>query len=314
MTIERLEGVLPVMKPAGWTSHDVVAKVRRLVGMKRIGHTGTLDPQVTGVLPLCLGRATRIVEYIQDLPKEYEATVVIGLATDTEDLTGQVVERADSITLTEADVRAVLPAFVGKIEQVPPMYSAVKIDGKRLYEIARAGKQVERQARTVTIFELEVLGMDLQAPAPELTFRVLCSKGTYIRTLCVDLGRKLGYPAVMKQLVRTRTGNIGLADTLDLDQIAEFADNGRLQERLIPLDRAIAHLPSVKLPIHLGVQASQGRSIRLPSDLGTLPEQDVRTVRVYDTADHFIGLFQWEETTRMLLPSKIFCDPLTSSV
>lgn len=307
MTKERLEGVLPVMKPAGWTSHDVVAKVRRLVGMKRIGHTGTLDPQVTGVLPLCLGRATRIVEYIQDLPKEYEATVVIGLATDTEDLTGQVIDRANSVTVTEADLRAVLPAFVGEIEQVPPMYSAVKIDGKRLYEIARSGKQVERKARTVTIFELELLGMNLQAEKPELTFRVMCSKGTYIRTLCVDLGRKLGYPAAMKRLVRTRTGHIGLADTLDLDQIAELADSGRLQERLIPSDRAIAHLPCVKLPDHLAVQASQGRFIHLSSASESLQDQDGKTVRVYDTADRFIGLFQWEKTKQMLLPRKVFC-------
>lgn len=151
------EGILPIHKPAGFTSHDVVAKCRGILKMKRIGHTGTLDPAVTGVLPLCLGRATRMVEYLQDLPKEYEATLVLGVATDTEDMTGEIIEQVNEVQVTEEDVRRVLSRFVGTISQIPPMYSALKQDGKRLYELAREGKTVERKPREVTIYQLELL-------------------------------------------------------------------------------------------------------------------------------------------------------------
>ena len=203
-----LEGILPVWKPAGFTSHDVVAKVRGILSIKRIGHTGTLDPQVTGVLPLCIGRATRMVEYIQELPKEYEAVLRIGLSTDTEDMTGTVLEEVSHVSLEEDQVREVLESFIGEIEQIPPMFSAVKIDGKRLYELAREGKEVERKSRKATIFELEILELNLDQKHPEIRFRAMCSKGTYIRTLCVDIGKALGYPAVMVSLIRTSTGNI----------------------------------------------------------------------------------------------------------
>ena len=203
-----LEGVLAVYKPAGFTSHDVVAKARRILGMKRIGHTGTLDPQVTGVLPLCLGKATRVVEYIQELPKEYVATLRLGLSSDTEDLTGTITESVDEVHVSEEEVLAVLTSFKGIISQVPPMYSAVKIDGKRLYELAREGKTVERKSREVEIYEIEMTDMTWNDNYPDITFRVLCSKGTYIRTLCVDIGRALGLPGVMVKLERTMSAGI----------------------------------------------------------------------------------------------------------
>lgn len=192
--MSELTGVLAVFKPAGYTSHDVVAKARRILGMKRIGHTGTLDPQVTGVLPLCLGRATRVVEYIQELPKEYVATLRLGMASDTEDLTGTITETVDEVKVTEEEVLAVLNSFKGVISQVPPMYSAVKVEGKRLYELAREGKTVERKSRDVEIYEIEMTDMVYSGNYPDITFRVLCSKGTYIRTLCVDIGRALECP------------------------------------------------------------------------------------------------------------------------
>lgn len=201
------EGVLPVYKPAGFTSHDVVAKMRGILKMKRIGHTGTLDPQVTGVLPLCLGRATRVVEYLQELPKEYEATLRLGIATDTEDITGEITDQVDQVEVSSEDVKQVLEQFVGKISQVPPMYSAVKVDGKRLYELARQGKTVERKSREVTIHELELTGLTIKEGYPEISFRVLCSKGTYIRTLCVDIGKTLGYPSTMVELTNDVGGN-----------------------------------------------------------------------------------------------------------
>ncbi|UUZ85968.1 tRNA pseudouridine(55) synthase TruB [Paenibacillus sp. P26] len=225
-----LEGILPIWKPKGFTSHDVVAKVRRILKIKRIGHTGTLDPQVTGVLPLCIGRATRLVEYIQDLPKAYEAELILGFSTDTEDLGGTVTERQERVKelLTADRVEAALAGFTGVIEQVPPMYSAVKVDGKRLYELAREGTVIERKARKVTIYAIELLQSDWSSDYPRVRFRVQCSKGTYIRTLCVDIGRSLGVPAVMGELVRISTGNIGPESCLTLEQVEELQRAGTL--------------------------------------------------------------------------------------
>lgn len=244
--MSELTGVLAVYKPAGFTSHDVVAKARRILGMKRIGHTGTLDPQVTGVLPLCLGRATRVVEYIQELPKEYVATLRLGFASDTEDLTGTITESVEEVQVTEAEVLAVLNSFKGVISQVPPMYSAVKVDGKRLYELAREGKTVERKSREVEIYEIEMQGMVWSGNYPDITFRALCSKGTYIRTLCVDIGRALGVPGVMVKLERTMSAGISASHCLTLEQIAEYKEAGTLEEHLIAADEAISHCPNIR--------------------------------------------------------------------
>jgi tRNA pseudouridine55 synthase len=242
-----VDGILAVWKPEGWTSHDVVAKVRRILKMKRIGHAGTLDPMVTGVLPLCLGRATRVVEYVQERPKAYEAVLKLGIATDTEDMTGTIIERSASVAVTEADVHAVLARFSGAIEQVPPMYSAVKVDGKRLYELARDGKTVERKARTVTIHDIRLLAMKLDLEQPEITFAVECSKGTYIRTLCVDIGKALGVPATMATLTRTMSGGITKDSCLTLEDIERLQQAGELEQRLIPADQAITHLPQASV-------------------------------------------------------------------
>ncbi|WP_248926326.1 tRNA pseudouridine(55) synthase TruB [Paenibacillus hamazuiensis] len=297
-----LEGILPILKPAGWTSHDVVAKVRRITREKRIGHTGTLDPQVTGVLPLCIGRATRLVEYIQELPKEYEAALTIGFATDTEDASGTVTSRADSVSLTRQQVEQVLQTFVGEIEQVPPMFSAVKVDGKRLYELAREGKEIERKSRKVTIYEIEMLSAEMDRPYPEIRFRVRCSKGTYIRTLCVDIGKDLGYPAVMSHLVRTSTGNIGIGQCVTLEQVEEHQKEGTLHTLLLAADRAIAFLPKLELNETQTKQALQGQKIRLP----VFEAEANTTVRAYSPQNEFIGIFEWEAADRKLKPVKVF--------
>ncbi|WP_127580702.1 tRNA pseudouridine(55) synthase TruB [Paenibacillus koleovorans] len=304
------EGVLPVLKPPGFTSHDVVAKARRLLGMKRIGHTGTLDPQVTGVLPLCLGRATRVVEYIQELPKEYEAELTIGYATDTEDWTGQVTAQVERAELSREQLLEVLQRFVGSIEQVPPMYSAVRVDGKRLYELARQGQEVERTARTVQIYRLELLHSELELDHPKVRFRVLCSKGTYIRTLCVDIGRALGYPSVMSELVRTSTGQIALERCLSLPDIERLVQAGELEQHLIPTDQAIAHLPKLQVDAAAALHASQGKTIRVAA--AATAEDDAGTsglVRLYNEDGTFLGIFdnqpeqhgQWR-----LQPEKVF--------
>jgi tRNA pseudouridine55 synthase len=307
-----LEGVLAVNKPAGFTSHDVVAKARRILGMKRIGHTGTLDPQVTGVLPLCLGKATRVVEYIQELPKEYEAELTIGYATDTEDWTGQETDRVDQVSLNKERLIQVLQSFIGTIQQVPPMYSAIKVDGKRLYELARQGQEIERSARTVHIYALELKDEHLEKKYPTVRIRVRCSKGTYIRTLCVDIGRALGYPSVMSELIRTSTGNITLARCLSLSEIEQLQQQGKLNQYLIQTDQAIAHIPRIDVNDEEALHASQGKSITVSlQELDTLEslqavEDQNQLVRVYGPEERFIGIFRKDPEQGILRPEKVF--------
>ncbi|WP_342576771.1 tRNA pseudouridine(55) synthase TruB [Paenibacillus sp. FSL M8-0142] len=299
-----LEGILAVHKPAGWTSHDVVAKVRGIVRMKRIGHTGTLDPEVTGVLPLCLGRATRVVEYMQELPKEYEAVLRLGYATDTEDATGTVIEEADSVLVTREEAEEALRSFVGEISQVPPMYSAVKVNGKRLYELAREGKTVERKSRTVTIHEIEMTGFDASGAYPEISFRVLCSKGTYIRTLCVDIGRKLGVPSVMVRLVRTISAGIPAADCLTLETIEQLMKEGQLQNKLIPVDRAVSHLPAHTVSDEKAEAALQGQRLSARA-VEPLVEGD-EPIRLYDSQGSFLGIYKRQAESGAIVPVKVF--------
>jgi len=303
-----VEGILPINKPRGLTSHDVVARARRILGLRRIGHTGTLDPEVSGVLPLCLGRATRVVEYIQDLPKEYQATIRIGLSTDTEDLTGRILEQTDRVHLEESEVRDAFSRFVGDIEQIPPMYSAVKVQGQKLYELARKGREVERKPRKVTILQLDILDLDLTNRHPEIRFRVLCSKGTYIRTLCADIGKKLGYPAVMADLVRTSAGAIRLEQCISLEQLEDAAAHGEIFPYLIPADRALPHLPACYVPPTLAGLALKGQKLPLagllPNGSG-LPEQG-GLIRLYDRDGPFLGIFRMEPGPGLIIPVKVF--------
>lgn len=298
-----LEGILPVWKPRGFTSHDVVAKVRGIVKIKRIGHTGTLDPDVTGVLPLCIGRATRLVEYIQDLPKAYEVRLILGFSTDTEDLSGTVTEKLEDVKLrlTEERLRQAISRFVGEIDQVPPMYSAVKVDGKRLYELARQGVEIERKSRRVTIYGIEILESDWSGEYPAVRFRAECSKGTYIRTLCVDIGRTLGVPAVMGELVRVSTGNIGPESCLTLEQVADLHKSGQLQSHLLPMERAMSHLPSVRLNEEQARRALLGQKV--PYAFGM--EQD-GTVAAFAEDGRLVGIFETDTERKLLVPVKVF--------
>lgn len=307
-----LEGILPIWKPKGYTSHDVVAKVRRIVKIKRIGHTGTLDPQVTGVLPLCIGRATRLVEYVQEMPKAYEAVLLLGLSTDTQDLSGQVLQRLENPgdRVTPQQVTETLAQFVGTIEQVPPMYSAVKVEGKRLYELARQGVEVERKARTVTIYSIDVLKTDWSGEFPEVRFRVSCSKGTYIRTLCADIGQTLGIPAVMGELVRTSSGNIGPEQCLTLEQVEELHEQGVLSDKLIPMEHVLNCLPSVHLDDELTRRALLGQKIRLQPQhwpqADRLQTDPCKHIAGFSGDGRLIGIFEWDPLHGLLLPNKIF--------
>ena len=247
-----LDGVLVVNKPAGWTSHDVVARARALLGVAKVGHTGTLDPAATGVLLLCLGKATRIAEYLVQADKEYRAVLRLGVATDTQDATGTVTARAEGALPDRASIEAVMGRFVGRHRQVPPMYSAVKIQGEPLYKAARAGRTVDRPAREYTVHSLQIVSI---APAVEstpppsttmdITFDVVCSKGTYVRTLCADIGQALGVGGHLAALERRRVGRFGLEDALTLDDLAALAGREAVGTRLHALAEVLDGVPAL---------------------------------------------------------------------
>ncbi len=298
------DGVLGVWKPAGWTSHDVVAKARRMLGIRRIGHTGTLDPAVTGVLPLCIGRATRFVEYLQEMPKTYDAAVRFGIATDTEDLSGSVTAQADASFLTEEKIRSAALSFLGEIEQVPPMVSAVKVNGKRLYELARQGVTVERKPRKVTVYAIDIHAISTGASQPEIRFSVRCSKGTYIRTLCADIGRALGVPAVMASLVRTESAGLTQQDCVTLEEIPQRVQAGTIGEKVVPADRLLTHFPRTEVSAEGALHAIQGKPLPA-AGLRPVPRQG--GLWLVDREDgNFLGIFRREEETGMLRAVKLF--------
>lgn len=237
------EGVLVVNKEAGWTSHDVVAKVRGLLGGVKVGHAGTLDPAATGVLPMLVGRATRVAEYLLDWDKEYRAVLRLGETTDTQDATGRVIAQADPSVVCEEALREVVGRFRGPQRQVPPMYSAVKIGGRPLYKAARAGETVERADRPIIVHELDILTVD----GRDVTLRVVCSKGTYIRTLCADIGQALGVGGHLAALERRRVGPLSIEQALTVDQVADRLAIGTLSRHLVPLNQALDCLPAVTL-------------------------------------------------------------------
>ncbi len=228
-----MTGILLIDKPSGWTSSDVVAKLRGILHERRIGHSGTLDPMATGLLVVFVGRATRAVEFAESDGKHYRASLRLGLVTDTQDTTGTRLGGTPR-DVTREELESVLPRFRGKIEQVPPMYSAIKIKGQKLYEIARRGGEVERQARNITITELAAVGREENG---DWTLEIGCSKGTYVRTLCHDIGSALGCGGCMSALRRTRAGRFSLEEACTLDAVQRAADEGRAQELLLPLDR-----------------------------------------------------------------------------
>ena len=235
------EGVLIVKKEAGWTSHDVVAKVRGLLGGVKVGHAGTLDPAATGVLPVLVGRATRVAEHLVDWDKEYRAVLRLGETTDTQDATGTMLAQRDASGVSEPAIRGVVARFRGPQQQVPPMYSAVKIGGQPLYKAARAGRTVERQARAIVIHALDILAID----GRDVTLNVVCSKGTYIRTLCVDIGQALGVGGHLLTLERRRVGPLSIDQALTVEQITAQVAIGTLRDRLITLDQVLDQLPAL---------------------------------------------------------------------
>ncbi|WAA10758.1 tRNA pseudouridine(55) synthase TruB [Fervidibacillus albus] len=270
-----MNGILPLWKPSGLSSHDCVVKLRKRLGTKKIGHSGTLDPSVTGVLPIVIGEATKIVQFIQNEKKSYEGTVTIGYSTTTEDADGDIVEqKVIKNPIDREDILRVFQKLTGEITQVPPMYSAVKVDGKRLYEYAREGKTVQRPERKVTIFELLLLDDDDQFDGDpiRINFRVKCSKGTYIRTLAVTIGEMLGYPAHMSNLVRIESASITKAHCLTFDQVEKLVEMGQIEEALLPIETVLDRLPKYEIRDTLATRVKNGAVLKTPESLRTIDE------------------------------------------
>lgn len=279
-----MTGIIFLDKPEGITSFGAVARVRRICSEKKCGHTGTLDPMATGVLTIMLGGATRFCELLPGHDKAYVASFRLGTVTDTLDITGKILETRE-VTATAEQVREKLTEFVGEISQLPPMYSAVSVDGKRLYELARQGIEVERKARQVTVYSIEMLSENEESG--EYTISVECSSGTYIRTLISDLGEALGCGAVMTDLRRTKANGFGIENAVTLEELSAAAENGTLEELIIPVDKALEEYPVIKVTAAQAKRFSNGgeldlQRLKYPRMLGYF--------RIYDPEDRFIGL------------------------
>jgi tRNA pseudouridine55 synthase len=266
-----VEGILPLYKPAGMTSHDCVFRLRKILKTKKVGHTGTLDPDVTGVLPICIGKATKVAEYITDAGKSYEGEVTIGFSTTTEDASGEIVEvKKVPSAIKRDEIERILESLTGEIEQTPPMFSAVKVGGKRLYEYARKGIEVERPTRVVTIHSITLLDdRDIFSGEDTISFRfrVSCSKGTYIRTLAVMIGEMLGYPAHMSSLTRVQSAAFNLEDCLTFEQVEKFMEEGSVETILRPLELAISHLPKYVINDKVAEKVKNGALLQIPEHL-----------------------------------------------
>lgn len=328
-----MNGVINVYKEAGMTSFDVVARLRKILNTRKIGHTGTLDPDAVGVLPVCVGNATKLVDMLTDETKEYVAILRLGISTDTQDTTGKVLSRDTSVlnTLSDKEIRDTIMGFVGSIEQVPPMYSALKVNGKKLYELAREGIEVERKARKITIEEIEILdipeeeldglhNIPLEEAVPEagnglhkiLKIRVVCSKGTYIRTLCHDIGKKLGCGGCMQHLERTRVGRFALEDAYTLDEISTIKEEGGLSSIIIPVDIIFDKYSAVYV-LEEGMKLLKNGN-KIPPELmreyeeskpngGFMPGGNYR---VYGDDGLFYGIFDYHSVRKCFAPVKIF--------
>ena len=298
-----IHGILNIYKKKGYTSHDVVAKLRGITGQRKIGHTGTLDPEAEGVLPVCLGRATKVCDLLTDRDKTYEAVLFLGIRTDTQDVTGTVTDRGAGQGITREMVEQAAHKYVGEYDQIPPMYSALKVNGKKLYELAREGKTIERKARRVRIYELEIL----EEALPRVRLRVRCSKGTYIRTLCDDIGADLGCYGCMEALLRTRVGPFALEEACRLEEVASALKTGELGKMLCPIDRLFAEYPAVRVKEGWEKLAYNGNGLKRSMTDGDREIKDGACVRLYDVGGNFLALYRYHREAEEYTTVKMFC-------
>nr|WP_106788480.1 tRNA pseudouridine(55) synthase TruB [Massilistercora timonensis] len=298
-----IHGILNIYKEKGYTSHDVVAKLRGITGQRKIGHTGTLDPEAEGVLPVCLGRATKVCDLLTDRDKTYEAVLLFGIRTDTQDVTGTVTDRGEVQGITREMVEQAARKYVGEYDQIPPMYSALKVNGKKLYELAREGKTIERKARRVRIDELEIL----EEALPRVRLRVRCSKGTYIRTLCDDIGADLGCYGCMEALLRTSVGPFALEEACRLEKVASAVKAGELGKMLCPIDRLFAEYPAVQVKKGWEKLAYNGNGLKRSMTDGDREIKDGACVRLYDAGGNFLALYRYHREAEEYTTVKMFC-------
>ena len=301
-----IHGVINIYKERGYTSHDVVGKLRGILKQKKIGHTGTLDPDAEGVLPVCLGKATKLCDLLTDKEKTYRAVLLLGKNTDTQDISGRVLSE-QPVTADEETVRGAVMSFVGAYDQIPPMYSALKVNGQKLCDLARAGKEVERKPRRVTIREIRVEQVEL----PRVTMEVTCSKGTYIRTLCQDIGEKLGCGGCMESLLRTRVDRFCLEEAIKLGEVEALKTEKGLEglmEKILPIDGMFAAAPKAVV-LEEGMKALvNGNTLRAASVQTEQPVPDGERVRVYDVDGRFYALYRYEESEKQYRLEKMFYD------
>ncbi len=297
-----IHGVINIYKEKGFTSHDVVAKLRGIVGQKKIGHTGTLDPDATGVLPVCLGKATKLCDMLTDKNKTYETVLLLGKTTDTQDVSGTVLKEQSTDRISEAMIQECVEGFVGDLLQVPPMYSALKVNGKKLYELAREGIEIERKARPITIFSITIKEINI----PRVRMEVSCSKGTYIRTLCHDIGEKLGCGGCMEELVRTKVSRFEIADSVTLSQVQELKEAGELSKIVVPIDEMFSAYEKVTLKQECAAFAYNGNSFLLKHIKEQKIWEDKTCVRVYDEAGTFIAVYLFDGESNMFRIQKMF--------
>ena len=279
-----MDGIIIIDKPLGRTSHDMVSFTRRLFGIKKVGHTGTLDPDATGVLPVCIGKATKTTDMLTASDKAYRTQLVLGMTTDTQDASGEILAE-QPVLVTKTEIENAIKSFIGEIEQIPPMFSAIKKDGKKLYELARKGITIEREKRRVKIFDINICEIDMEKLT--VTIEVSCSKGTYIRTLCEDIGMKLGCGAYMNTLVRTKSADFTLDHSFTQEKLLEMKENGSLESAVIPVDELFAEYPKVKLDAFLSAKTKNGVRIRRKNlTEGTL-------YRLYDENNVFLCISKY---------------------
>lgn len=287
-------GIINVYKESGFTSHDVVAKLRGILHQKKIGHTGTLDPEATGVLPVCLGNATRLCDMITDKSKEYRAVLLLGVSTDTEDATGKILS-TKAVNVTEEDIIKAVKSFIGEYNQIPPMYSALKVNGKKLCDLARKGIEIERKPREVFIYDIIIEKIDI----PEVTITVKCSKGTYIRSLCRDIGEKLNTGGTMKSLVRTRTGIFSIENAVKLSEISKSVEDNNIDSLIMPTDSFFNEYPAVNVSGRNEMLVKNGNMIILPEFKGN-------NIKVYLSDGLFAGIYRYDEASGSYKPEKMF--------
>lgn len=309
-----VNGIINVYKEKGYTSFDVVAKLRGILKQKKIGHTGTLDPDAQGVLPVCLGKATKVCDLLTDKNKEYKAVMLLGKVTDTQDVSGTVLQERE-VCVSEQEVRDAVLSFVGGYEQVPPMYSALKVNGKKLCDLAREGKTVERKARPVQILSIEIEKIEL----PRVTMKVECSKGTYIRTLCQDIGEKLGCGACMERLLRTKVSKFFVEDALTLGQIEELvAKEGAGMEPaewsaktfsfIQPVDSVFLQYPKAVVLQNYDKVLYNGNRLEKNFFQNYQSEWEETPIRIYDEKDCFVGLYEYKPFQKNYKPAKMFIE------